>query len=179
MHGFCFKFEYKIIDLCERKSNSLNFKLSGRYSGKKRSKQISRKRKENPWTSLGVWPDFFLFRNKIFEFWMIENLGSLLQQTGRFSESWIWTVSEWWIWTVSESRIWTYFEAKIRAPIPKEVGGFSWYPEQNIIWILNGENLESLLQQTRRFFGAKFRPIIFKIWMKNRAPFVQGEWSDF
>ena len=179
MHGFCLKFEYKIIDLCERKSNSLNFKLSGRYSGKKRSKQISRKKEgksvDLPRSVAGFFP---LPEQNI---WILYNResGSLLQQTGRFSESWIWTVSEWWIWTVSESRIWTYFEAKIRAPIPKEVGGFSWYPEQNIIWILNGENLGSLLQQTRRFFGAKFRPIIFKIWMKNRAPFVQGEWSDF
>ena len=144
---------------------------------------------------------------------MIENLGSLLQQTEKFSESWIWTLSEWCIWTVSESRIWTqfwsqnpspypkqsgrifseypvkniwilnrenlgsllqqtgrfseswiwtYFEPKIRAPLPKEVGGLFEYPEQDIIWILNKENLESLLQQIGRFSGTKFEPKIFK-----------------
>ena len=70
---------------------------------------------------------------------MIENLGSLLQQTERFSES----------------RIWTYFERKIRSPYPKEVGGFFEYPEQDIICILNRENLRSLLQLTGRFSGTK------------------------
>ena len=48
---------------------------------------------------------------------MEENLGSLLQQIGRFSES----------------RIRKYFEPKIRAPYPKEVGGFFELPEQDII----------------------------------------------
>ena len=108
----------------------------------------------------------------MFEFWMIENLGSLLQQTGWFSESWIWTVSESWIWTVSESRIWTYFEPKSEPLFLRKWTDFSWYPEEDIIWILNRENLGSLLQQTRRFSGAKFWPIIFKIWMKNRGTWL-------
>ena len=62
------------------------------------------------------------------------------------------------------------FWTKIWAPFSKEVGGFFWYPEEDIIWILNRENLGSLLQQTGRFSRAKFRPKIFKFWIKNRAP---------
>ena len=56
------------------------------------------------------------------------------------------------------------------SPYPKQSGRiFSEYPVKNI-WILNRENLGSLLQQTGRFSGAKFQPKIFKFWMKIRAP---------
>ena len=161
--GFYSKFECKIIDLCERKSSSLFSDCLGNFLERKdQSKYLGKGRKSVDLT-LGHGRIFPTFRIKIFEFWMTGNLRSLLQQTGSFSESWIWT----------------YFEPKIRAPLPKKESGFFEYPKQDIIWILNRENLGSLLQQTGRFSGTKFEPKIFKFWKKNRAPLVQGECLDF
>ena len=161
----CLKLNQNCRKLFDLKKNQQNYfvnflELTRRYSGKKRSRQISRKREGKSVDLPRSVAGFFPLPNQ--NIWILNDRESRKFVATNWKIFWIMNLDSFWImnldsfWIKNLDIFWT----KIRAPFPKEVGGFFLVSGRK--YYLNFEQRKS-----REFVTTNWKIFWNKIWVEN------------